>query len=302
MNIGSTGRYQRSASELLGLFQITEQELGLIRDLGRSVLPAIPAMLDGFYQWMAGHPDMMAHFRDETTLGHVKAMQKNYWHVFFECNITEDYVSDRRRVGSIHAQVNLPILFYLSGINTLYPLFREHSERIAEQQCVTDGGKAVIKLLHMDAALICSAFTDRRDEILAENSRAVMEMSTPVTEIWDSVLLLPIVGIVDSRRSEDIMNAVLNAISSKAAREFILDISGVGVVDTAVANYLIKITKAASLMGCESTISGISPAIAQTIVQLGVDVGSVRTTATMMDALSGAFRRRGIMLTTADLH
>ena len=95
------------------------------------------------------------------------------------------------------------------------------------------------------------------------------------------------------------MHAVLSAISSRAAREFILDISGVGVVDTAVANYLIKITKAASLMGCESTISGISPAIAQTIVQLGVDVGSVRTTATMMDALSGAFRRRGIMLTSS---
>ena len=120
----------------------------------------------------------------------------------------------------------------------------------------------MIKLLHMDAALICSAFTDRRDEILAENSRAVMEMSTPVTEIWNSILLLPIVGIVDGRGSEDIMNKVLNSISSKAAREFILDISGVGVVDTAVANYLIKITKAASLMGCEATISGISPAIA----------------------------------------
>lgn len=263
-------------------------------------MPAIPAMLDGFYEWMAGHPDMMAYFRDEKALAHVKAMQKQYWQVFFEANVNDDYLAERRRIGSIHAQVNLPVLFYLAGINTLYPLFRERSQLIAEQQYSLEGGNAVIKLLHMDAALICNAFTDRRDEMLAENSRAVMEMSTPVTEIWDSVLLLPVVGIVDSRRSEDIMTAVLSAISTRAAREFILDISGVGVVDTAVANYLIKITEAASLMGCESTISGISPAIAQTIVQLGVDVGSVRTTATMMDALSGAFRRRGIMLTSSD--
>jgi len=192
--------------------------------------------------------------------------------------------------------VNLPIMIYMAGVNSLYPLFREFSLNAAADSGVQEAGAAVIKLLHLDAALICTAFTDRRDEIFAESSRAVMEMSTPVTEIWDGILLLPIVGIVDSRRSEDIMNAVLGAISSRAAREFILDISGVGVVDTAVANYLIRITKAASLMGCESTISGISPAIAQTIVQLGVDVGSVRTTATMMDALSGAFNRRGIHL------
>lgn len=300
MDTGNAGRAQRSASELLQLFQIQAKDLELIRDVGASVMSVIPKMLDEFYVWMANHPDMMAYFRDEQTLAHVKAMQNKYWHVFFEGRVDDDYLAERRRIGTIHAQVNLPVLVYLAGINALYPLFREQSRELATQQYGADGANAVIKLLHLDAALICNAFTDRRDEMLAENSRAVMEMSTPVAEIWDSVLLLPIVGIVDSRRSEDIMNAVLNAVSSRAAREFILDISGVGVVDTAVANYLIKITKAASLMGCESTISGISPAIAQTIVQLGVDVGSVRTTATMMDALSGAFTRRGIILTSSD--
>ena len=92
------------------------------------------------------------------------------------------------------------------------------------------------------------------------------------------------------------MNAVLESIRSCKAKEFILDISGVGVVDTAVANYLITVTKATALMGCRSTISGISPAISKTIVQLGIDIGGVNTTSTMMDALSSAFESRGIIL------
>ena len=288
---------RRTASELLELYDLSAEDLACIRDVGASVSPMIDSMLDTFYTWMGRHPEMMSYFRDDAALMHVKAMQKCYWQTFFQANIDDTYITDRYRIGAIHAQVNLPVMIYFAGINSLYPILRDYSVRTAQaERGETISGDATIKLLHLDAALVCSSFTDKRDQIIAENSRAVMEMSTPVTEIWEGILLLPVVGIVDSRRSEDIMNAVLNAIATRRAREFILDISGVGVVDTAVANYLIRITKAASLMGCESTISGISPAIAQTIVQLGIDVESVRSTATMMDALSKAFTRRGIQL------
>jgi rsbT co-antagonist protein RsbR len=126
-----------------------------------------------------------------------------------------------------------------------------------------------------------------------------MEMSTPVTEIWSGILLLPLVGIIDSKRAQDIMNAALSKIAETHARIFILDISGVGVVDTAVANHLVKITKATRLMGCESTVSGVSPAIAQTIVELGIDVGTMMTTATMRDALADAFGTLGLKITEA---
>ena len=131
-----------------------------------------------------------------------------------------------------------------------------------------------------------------RIEVMDLN-RSLMEMSTPVTQVWDKLLLLPLVGIIDTKRARDIMSAMLSEISETRARVFILDISGVGVIDTAVANHLIQITKATSLMGCDCIVSGVSPAIAQTIVELGIDVGSVQTTATMQDALVGAFERLG---------
>jgi methyl-accepting chemotaxis protein len=119
-------------------------------------------------------------------------------------------------------------------------------------------------------------------------SLALLEMSTPVTKIWDGVLFAPIVGIVDSKRSHDIMNKALSSIVDHRARTLMLDIGGVGMVDTAVANHLIKIAKAAVLMGCKTIISGISPAIAQTITELGIVLGSIQTKSTIESALREA--------------
>ncbi len=126
-----------------------------------------------------------------------------------------------------------------------------------------------------------------------KRSLALLEMSTPVTKIWDGVLFAPVVGIVDSKRAVDIMNRALASIEDTRASTLLLDISGVAVVDTAVANHLIKIAKAAVLMGCRTMISGISPAIAQTIASLGIDLGSVQTTSTIESALRESINRGG---------
>ena len=126
---------------------------------------------------------------------------------------------------------------------------------------------------------------------MQRRSLALLEMSTPVTKIWDGVLFAPIVGIVDSKRSLDIMNKALSSIADTRASTLLLDIGGVAIVDTAVANHLIKIAKAAVLMGCKTIISGISPSIAQTIAELGIDLGSIQTTSTIEAALRDAITR-----------
>jgi methyl-accepting chemotaxis protein len=134
--------------------------------------------------------------------------------------------------------------------------------------------------------------SDITDEV-QKRSLALLEMSTPVTKIWDGVLFAPVVGIVDSKRSVDIMNRALSSIADTRASTLMLDIGGVAVVDTAVANHLIKIAKAAVLMGCKTIISGISPAIAQTIAELGIDLGSIQTTSTIESALRESITRPG---------
>jgi methyl-accepting chemotaxis protein len=126
-----------------------------------------------------------------------------------------------------------------------------------------------------------------------KRSLAMLEMSTPVTKIWDGVLFAGIVGIVDSKRAVDIMNRALSSIADTRANTLLLDIAGVAIVDTAVANHLIKIAKAAVLMGCKTIISGISPAIAQTIAELGIDLGAIQTTATIESALRDSIVNSG---------
>ncbi len=117
---------------------------------------------------------------------------------------------------------------------------------------------------------------------------------TPVTILWDNILMLPIVGVVDSRRAQGIMEAILQKIAEVEAKVIILDILGVLTVDSAIATHLIKITKATKLMGCECIITGISPEIAQTFVQLGIELSEVATRATLKDGLSIAYDIIGV--------
>jgi rsbT co-antagonist protein RsbR len=127
------------------------------------------------------------------------------------------------------------------------------------------------------------------EERVREQSQTIREMSTPTIELWDGVLVLPVVGVVDSMRAQHMMESMLNKIMEIYSKVIIMDIHGVAAVDTAVANHLIKITKATKLMGCECIISGISPAVAQTIIELGIDMESIKTKATLSDALAEAF-------------
>ncbi len=138
------------------------------------------------------------------------------------------------------------------------------------------------------------------DKKLREQSAAIREMSTPTIKLWEGILVLPIIGVIDSARAQFMMESILNKILTSASKVIILDIHGVATVDTAVANHLIKITRATRLMGCDCLLTGISPDVAQTIVHLGIDMNTINTTATLSDALAEAFRLLGIMVTTSE--
>ena len=111
---------------------------------------------------------------------------------------------------------------------------------------------------------------------IEQQAAAIRELTTPVMEIWDDVLVLPIVGVVDTRRSMDIMSNLLEQIVARQAKCVILDITGVEVVDTRTADYLLKVVRAASLLGSRCVLTGLSPAVAQTLVEIGADLTEVR--------------------------
>jgi len=134
------------------------------------------------------------------------------------------------------------------------------------------------------------SFATARESIIAEQAEQLLELSTPVVKLWEGVVAVPLVGTLDSARTQVVMEKLLQTLVDTGSEHAIIDITGVPAVDTQVAQHLLKTVVAARLMGAECTISGIRPQIAQTIVALGIEFGDIRTKATLADALVAALR------------
>jgi len=138
------------------------------------------------------------------------------------------------------------------------------------------------------------AFQKMREEMIRRQQQELLELSTPVVELWKGILALPLIGTLDSERTQVVMETLLQRIVETGAPIAIIDITGVPTVDTLVAQHLLKTVAAARLMGADCIISGIRPQIAQTIVHLGVDLGDVVTKASLAAALAVALQRSGL--------
>jgi rsbT co-antagonist protein RsbR len=144
------------------------------------------------------------------------------------------------------------------------------------------------------ALLSTEAYQKAREEIIRRQQEELIELSTPVVKLWDGILAVPLIGTLDSARTQVVMESLLQQIVDTGSAIAIIDITGVPTVDTLVAQHLLKTVAAARLMGADCIISGVRPQIAQTIVHLGVNLGDVVTKPTLAHALALAFRRTGI--------
>jgi len=155
------------------------------------------------------------------------------------------------------------------------------------------------ELLDKLALITMEAFQKTREDVISRQQQELLELSTPVVRLWENVLALPLIGTLDSARTQVVMQNLLEAIVQTRSDYAIIDITGVPVVDTLVAQHLLKTVAAARLMGADCLISGIRPQIAQTIIHLGVDLANVTTKATLADAFAVALRRSGHIVVEA---
>jgi rsbT co-antagonist protein RsbR len=140
------------------------------------------------------------------------------------------------------------------------------------------------------------AYMKMREEVIVRQQQELLELSTPVVKLWQGILALPLIGSLDSARTQVVMQNLLQQILATEAEIAIIDITGVPTVDTLVAQHLLKTVAAARLMGADCIISGVRPQIAQTIVHLGVELGDVVTRATLADAFRMALKRSGLTI------
>jgi len=173
------------------------------------------------------------------------------------------------------------------------PLFNRLRQQL---QDATELGKEIwlaTNLLDQLGLLIVEVYQKAREEVIFRQQEELLELSIPVVKLWDGILALPIIGTLDSTRTQIVMESLLQKIVETGSEVAIIDITGVPTVDTLTAQHLLKTVTAARLMGADCIISGIRPQIAQTIVYLGIDLANVTTKATLADAFLMALKRMG---------
>ncbi|HUA91874.1 MAG TPA: STAS domain-containing protein [Terracidiphilus sp.] len=189
--------------------------------------------------------------------------------------------------------------FVLSLKQPLFIVIRENLGR--EQDRLFETIWSATKLLDSLALFTTDAYIATREELIVRQQQELLELSTPVVKLWDGILALPIIGTLDSARTQVVMESLLQTVVATNSKFAIIDITGVPTVDTLVAQHLLKTITAARLMGAECIISGVRPQIAQTIVHLGINLEDVVTKAKLADAFALALQRSGraVVRTTA---
>jgi rsbT co-antagonist protein RsbR len=173
------------------------------------------------------------------------------------------------------------------------PLFNVVRRDVSDSDELFRSITTVTALLDRLSLLTSESFMATREELIARQQQELMELSTPVVKLWEGILALPIIGTLDSARTQVVMESLLQTVVATNSRVAIIDITGVPTVDTLVAQHLLKTITAARLMGAECIISGVRPQIAQTIVHLGINLEDVITKAKLSDAFALALDRSG---------
>ncbi|WP_242059285.1 MULTISPECIES: STAS domain-containing protein [Nostoc] len=177
------------------------------------------------------------------------------------------------------------------------PLFNRMRQQLKDPVELGEEIWLATNLLDQLGLLTVEVYQKTREEVILRQQEELMELSTPVIKLWEGILALPIIGTLDSARTQMMMESLLQKIVETGSEVAIIDITGVSTVDTLTAQHLLKTVTAARLMGADCMISGIRPQIAQTIVYLGIDLADVITKATLADAFLMALKRLGVTIT-----
>lgn len=279
-------------------FGISDDDLARLASLRPLAEKVTDAIVEGFYALLLGHPETRKFFSDEATIRRVKRTQREYFMGLFSGRCDIAYVEDRLRVGAMHERIGLAPTWYLGAYRQYLQLIRDHFDaEIKDLEESREAFFSVQRIVFFDVALAIDTYIAANLEALGRHQAAIRELSTPVIRVHDRVLLLPLVGAVDSHRAQQIMESVLSHVVEAQARCIIIDIAGVPVVDTRVADHLLKTAAAVRLLGAEVVLTGITAQVARTMVQLGLDVSSMHTVSRLSDGIELALGMVGKSIT-----
>ena len=258
-------------------------------------------VIEQLYDHFMEFEEARAFFKDPKVLERVKAQQKQYFIRLTQGNYDQNYVEERLQIGAVHGRIGLDTKWYLGAYNfhlqavarRLFKEFEGDTEKALEVLL------SLLKLKFFDIGLALDTIFAQRENTIRQQQDAIRELSTPVLQVRDRLLILPIIGMIDTHRARQLTEQLLRAIRDTRAKVIVMDITGVPAVDSRVANHLIQTVEASRLMGASVIVTGLSSDVAQTLVTLGVDLSKLNTVGDLQGGLEEAERILGIKVTQA---
>lgn len=281
-------------------FQLGDDDLARLRSLRPFAERHMDDVVEDFYRLILSHPEARRFFPDDETIRRVKRLQRDYFLQLFDGVCDLAYVENRLRVGSAHERIGMAPRWYIGAYRHYLAILLERiTADVKDPVEARASYQSMLRLVGFDMSLAIDAYIAANLETLGRHQAAIRELSTPVIKVHDHILLLPLVGAIDSERAQQIMEAVLLRVIAEKARAIIIDIAGVPVVDTRVADHLLKTTAAVRLVGGKVILTGISAQVARTIVQLGVDISTMYTVAELSEGIELALGLVGKQISAA---
>lgn len=267
-----------------------------INDLAKQYASSV---IEDFYKHLLSFEETRMFFQNPQTLERVKNAQQDYFLRLTQGKYDLAYAQNRLIIGATHERIGLPIKSYL-GMYNYY--LRAVAGRLREaftsqQERAWSAFLSLMKLTFLDMGLAIDTYINSRERTIREQQAAIQELPTPVLPFREGMLLVPIIGLIDSLRARQLTEQLLGAVRDNRAKVVVIDITGVQAVDSKVANHMVQTVEAARLMGATAIVAGVAPEIAQTMVTLGIDLGRMTTVGDLQSGIEKAEELLGYTVT-----
>ncbi len=267
-----------------------DDDIAILKALSPTIEKQVDAMVEELYDHFLSFPHLRKFLRDEEVVNRLKITQRAYFLDLFKGEYSGAYLDGRLKVGRVHQRIGLDIQWYMGAfvvyVSIIAPRIAKHYKDDAKK--IATAMMALYRLINLDEELAIDTYIAAREEVIAEQAEEIMELSTPVVQVWDGVVAAPIIGTLDSQRTQLFMERLLETIVETKSPVALVDITGVPAIDTATAQHLIDTINAVKLLGAQVVITGVSPIIAQTLVHLGIDLSGIITRSSLAQGIAVA--------------
>jgi len=248
-----------------------------------------------FFNYLSQFEEAAALFRNPDMLREAKRLKHEHLLAIVSGDYGKAYIEQRVLLGALYSRAGLDSRVFLGAFHQLMQsIGRKIAEMFArDAQAALQHFASVNKIGFMDIGIIVDVLVAERERIIRTQEKAILELSTPALQIRDRLLMLPIIGLLDSMRAKQLTDNLLHSIRASRAKVVVMDITGVAAVDSKVANHLIQTVTAARLMGTQVIVTGLSAEVAQSLVALGVDLSKINTVGDLQGGIEEAERILG---------